>query len=175
MNLQDLRHALDPLLRLDLPRWHGLPQASGAQFNALFGAPDALRQVMLGACPALHRHYRTDAAAGGLHVWLRDALAVMVQTVRAPDATVLAALPEPTAVLAHEIDLPDAYAHEYLYGPLGLVLTVAQAHGHTQPERIVRCRGIRPLASARAFGPAFYLALEDRTLWTPARFEGAPA
>ncbi len=175
MNMLNLRHALAPLLRLDLPRWHGLPQASAAQFDALFGAPDALREEMLGAYPALHRCYRTDGAAGGLHVWLRGARAIMVQTVRPPDATVLAALPEPTAVLAHEIDLPDAYAHEYLYGPLGLVLTVAQAHRRTQPDRIVRCRGIRPLESSREFGPAYYLALEDRTHWTPTRFAGASA
>lgn len=167
-----LHAALDPLLRLELACWSGLPQACVAQFDALFGAPEDLREDMLGSYPASHKRYRTDGTAGGLSVWVRDGIAVMVQTLQPPDAAVLATLPEPTAVLAHEIQLPDAYAHEYLYCPVGLVLTVAQAYRKGRPLRVVRCRGTRPLKGVGDFGPAYYQALEDQIRWTGTRPDG---
>lgn len=170
-----LHDALAPLLRLDPALWRGLPPATEAQFQALFGAPRIARETVLGAYPASWRHYHSDAAAGGLQVWLRDAHAVMVQTEQVPDDAVRASLPDPTAVLAHEIELPDAYAHEYLYCPIGLVLTVAQAFHKDRPDRIVRCRGTRPLGSVSDFGPAYYLPLEDRVSWTDAGTDGGVA
>jgi hypothetical protein len=170
-----LRDALDPMLHLEPARWTGLPEAEIAQFDALFGPPVDRQAVVLGHYPADLSVYRTDEAARGLQVWARDGVAVMVQTMAKPDASVLATLPPPSAVLAHEILVDDAYAHEYLYCPVGLVLTVAQAYRGDTPDRILRCRGTRALASVDDFGPAYYLPFEDQIRWAVPRPIGAPA
>ena len=70
--------------------------------------------------------------------------------------------------------LEDAYAHEYLWCARGLVLTVAVPLGGLDdeddgvPERIVRCRGLRPLARVGDFGPAYYRPLDSRVRWVAA-------
>lgn len=157
--------ALEPLLSLDPARWTGLPDATVAQFDALFGPPDERIDTVLGAYPASRARYRHDGAAHGVLMWAREGMAIMVQTVMPPDSAVLGELPEPDAVLAHEILVADAYAHEYLYCAAGLVLTVARVLRGSTPDRIVRCRGVKPLERIEVFGPAYYLAFEDRIQW----------
>jgi len=163
--MSTLLSALEPLLDLDPVRWGGLPDATVAQFDALFGPPDERIDTVLGVYPASRTRYRHDGAAKGLLMWAREGIAVMVQTVKPPDQAVLGELPEPDAVLAHEILVPVAYAHEYLYCATGLVLTVARAFRGGMPDRIVRCRGIKRLDRVEAFGPAYYQAFEDRIQW----------
>lgn len=71
----------------------------------------------------------------------------------------------PTAVLPHEILVQGTYVHEYLYCQRGLVLSIAEPFQKDQPMKMVRCRGIRLLSSPDEFGPEFYQAFEDKTVW----------
>ena len=161
----NLSTALEPMLQIDPLNWNGLPSATMEQFDALFGPPVEETDSTLGYHPATRYHYRAEEGVSELIVWAREGLAVMVETVKTPDVTVLEALPEPNAVLANEILLPDAYAHEYLYCSRGLILTVAQPYHENVANRIVRCRGIKPLASVEEFGPAYYQAFDDQVQW----------
>lgn len=167
MNLEMI---LDPLLRGDLTRWKGLPSVLTADFDALFGVAIEVEKGLLGHFPAT-RHVYTDSNTGaGLILWTREDLAVMVETLTLPPASILAELPAPSAVLPQEILVPDAYAHEYLYCATGLVLTVARALRHDAPDRIVRCRGIKPLSDLREFGQAYYQEFDDQVRWFAAEF-----
>jgi hypothetical protein len=168
-----LRAALEPMLRVDPARWRGLPPTTVAALDALLGVPEESVDAVLGYYPANRRRYRDAATGEGLVAWARDGAVVMVETLAPPDVAVLAALPQPSAVLAHEILVPGAYAHEYLYTPTGLVLTVAEPLGGGGPKWIVRCRGVAPLASPEAFGPAYYRAFDDQVRWGAPKPEGA--
>lgn len=159
----ELRGAVAPLLAGDLPGWRGLPPASVAEFDAVFGPPEDQREEPLGAWPAVRRTYR-DAQGRALMLWSREGAAVMLEAGTLPDVSQLAQLPAPDSVLPHEILLPGHYAHEYLYCRAGLVLTVAQPL-REGTLHIARCRGIAPLAAVQDFGPGYYLAFEDRTSW----------
>lgn len=171
MNM-NLRAALDPMLRIDPLAWRGLPRVTDVEFDALFGAPEESVESVLGYYPATRRRYLSADATQGLVVWARDGEAVMVETSAQPPITALASLPEPSAVLAQEIFVPDAYAHEYLYCGIGLVLTVAQPLGGEKPSQIVRCRGIRALITPKEFGPTYYRPFEDRVRWDVLGGEG---
>ncbi|MFT3718296.1 hypothetical protein [Pseudorhodoferax sp.] len=174
MNLQSLHVLLQPLLDGDLPAWQGLPPAPVAAFDALFGAPSAQGTEPLGARPALRSDY-----AGALTLWSRGGLAVMAAPAKLPPDTVLQALGPPDLVLPHEILLPGHYAHEYLYGRRGLLLTVAEVlqgsarqGGARQGDarqggarHVARCRGMAPLAAPQDLGSDLYLAFEDRVAW----------
>lgn len=164
-----LHERLAPLLAGDPLAWHGLPPAHVADFDALFGAPLVQQDQVLGAMAAVRRSYR-DAQGRGLVVWSRQDLAVMVEASTLPPPALVAQLPRPDRILAHEILLPDHYAHEYLYCATGLVLTVAEPLGQGQAH-IARCRGVAALASPQEFGPAYYLAFEDQISWAPLELE----
>lgn len=166
-----LRAALDPILHADVLHWQGLPTASVAEFDALFGTPAERAEATLGYHPAT-RHRYPYADTPGLVLWSRDGVAVMFEAPVTPPLPVLDALGTPDRVLPHEILVPDAYAHEYLYCARGLVLTVAQAL-RGGADRIVRCRGIRPLTGPTEFGPAYYRAFEDQVQWSPLDVGGA--
>ncbi|MEK6677153.1 MAG: hypothetical protein AABZ47_16050 [Planctomycetota bacterium] len=161
MNLQT---SLEPILRVEPARWQGLHRATVAEFDALFASPEESIDAVLGYYPATRRRYRTNTGQG-LMLWARAGEAVMVETLVQPAASVLNELPNPCAILAHEILVPDAYAHEYLYCAIGLVLTVAQPLRGDVPFRIIRCRGVKPLASADEFGLDYYCAFEDQVRW----------
>lgn len=161
----NLRAALEPILSLDLVNWTGLPTATLDQFDTLFGPPVERIESTLGYYPATRYRYQTEHGAYELVVWVREGTAVMIETLKTPDVSILVALPKPSAVLANEILIPDAYAHEYLYCTNGLVLTVAQPYSESGTNRIVRCRGIKPLASVEEFGPAYYQAFDDQVQW----------
>lgn len=171
-----LADALAPMLRLDPAAWAGLPEAAVADFDELFGPPAACEETTLGSYPASRRRYEAGGASDGLILYSRGDRAVMVETPLPPPLSALAALPEPDAVLARELRLPDAYPHEYLYCATGLVLTVAVPLGSIEdeedeatPSGILRCRGIRPLARVEEFGPDYYLPLDNRVRWGAAR------
>ncbi|MEN8175527.1 MAG: hypothetical protein ABFS23_07175 [Pseudomonadota bacterium] len=158
------------MIRVDPAAWRGLPEASVQDFDAIFGPPIERETADLGSYPAVRHLYRADDGTG-LVLWSRDKHAVMVEALRAPPLSVLDELPAPSAVLPREIRVPDAYAHEYLYCPIGLILTVTvplEPAGKEAPSGIVRCRGIKPLARVEDFGPAYYLPLEDRIRWSAA-------
>jgi hypothetical protein len=170
-----LLQALDPMLRVDPRAWTGLPESSVSEFDALFGRPREREPATLGSYPAIRHLYQTDDTRRGLILWSRGDRAVMVEALQPPPVSVLDELPEPSAVLAREIRVPDAYAHEYLYCPTGLILTVAEPlclHDDEGPTRILRYRGIKPLARVEDFGPDYYRAFEDRVRWGGAAVGG---
>lgn len=164
MNL-NLLAALYPMLCIDPLAWRGLPRATVAEFDALFGVPGESVESFLGYYPATRHHYFSAVTAQGLVLWARAGEAIMVETAMPPPAAMLASLSEPSAVLAPEIFVADSYAHEYLYCGTGLVLTVTQALGGEVPRRIVRCRGVKVLDSAEEFGPTYYRPLQDQMRW----------
>jgi hypothetical protein len=168
----NLRTALEPMLHVDPAHWRGLPEASVEDFDALLGPPEERTEGTLGYYPATRCRYR-DKDGAGIILWARNDAAVMVEAMEAPPPSVLDDLPEPTIVLPQEILIPDAYAHEYLYCATGLVLTVAESL-HGGADRIVRCRGVRPLTSARDFGPAYYMPFEDQIAWSESDSAGDP-
>lgn len=168
MNLQT---ALDPMLRIDPLNWQGLPAATAAQFDQLFGAPSERIETVLGCFPTTRLSYPVKFPAGMLSVWVRDGNAVMIEIQKQPKLSVLSSLPEPSAVLPNEILLPAAYAHEYLYCDLGLVLTVAQPYKIGDEQYIARCRGLKILTSVRDFGPAYYQAFDDQVQWESLEME----
>lgn len=86
----------------------------------------------------------------------------MIEAIVVPPVAILATLGDPTAIVPHEILVPGVYAPEYLYGPHGLARTVAIPFGSQAPTRIVRCRTVRPFATAQEFGPDYYKPFEDR-------------
>jgi len=93
---------------------------------------------------------------------VRAGAAVMIEAIVVPPVAILATLGDPTAIVPHEILVPGVYAPEYLYGPHGLARTVAIPFGSQAPTRIVRCRRVRPFATAQEFGPDYYKPFEDR-------------
>jgi hypothetical protein len=152
--------------------WRGLPEASRAEFDALFGPPRDEQEATLGDRPARRLEY-VDAESAGLIAWERAGRVVMIESTVRPPVSVIAELPAPSAVLAHEILIPGAYAHEYLYCPTGLVLTVSQSLERNGTERIVRLRGVAPLARVEDFGPAYYRPFDDQVQWSDLDGEGA--
>jgi hypothetical protein len=167
----DVRTALAPLLDADLARWRGLPPLSRAALEAVFGPPTTVEQMDLGHFPALRLRY--DSHSPRFTAWEREGAIVMIEADRMPAVDMLARLPTPDARLQHEILLDAAYAREYLYCAIGLVLTVAEPFDRSGPNAIVRARGIAPLADPGEFGPAYYLPFADRIRWAPPEGTGA--
>ena len=160
-----LRKSLIPMVHVDPVNWRGLPRSIVSDFESIFGPPEESLGTVLGYYPVTRYLYRSVEDHQGLVLWARTGEAVMVATLTQPPVSVLEELPDPCAVLAHEILVPGAYAHEFLYCQVGLVLTVAQPLSGDGPNQIVRCRGINPLTSPAEFGPAYYCSFEDKVLW----------
>jgi hypothetical protein len=89
----------------------------------------------------------------------------LVEVEGGPPAAVLETLGTPSAVMAHEIVRPGAYVHEYVYGPRGLVLSVAQPFEAGAEWVVVRTRGIAPMASDQRLGPELHRSVEDTQVW----------
>lgn len=153
------------MLALDLGAWRGLPELSPESLDAVFGSPSQAEPSYLGRYPAHRSTYQLDRPSGGLHAYSRDERVVLVETLLPPPASALSALGPPTEAKPHEILVDGAYVYEWVYAPRGLVLSVAEPFDAPENRRIVRSRGVRPLASADEFGPEFYLAFEDQTSW----------
>jgi hypothetical protein len=173
----DVRTALAPLLDADLTRWRGLQPLSRTALEAAFGAPTTVEEADLGHVPALRLRYDSDRPrftdSPRFTAWERDGAIVMIEADRMPAVDMLARLPTPDARLQHEILLDGAYAREYLYCAIGLVLTVAEPFDRSGPNAIVRARGIAPLADPSGFGPAYYLPFADQVRWAPPEGMGA--
>jgi hypothetical protein len=157
-----LNDDLAPFLEGRLADWHGLPAIPLGDVEAAFGPATERSTVELGYYPADRAVFPLAVPSGGLIVYARAGAVVMLEAIKPPAVAVLATLPAPTGVAAHEILVTGAYAPEYLYGPHGLALTVAIPFGSQAPAQIVRCRTIRRFAAAMEFGPDYYKPFEDR-------------
>lgn len=154
--------ALRALVAGDLAGWTGLTELGTAELDAAYGAPGAVEEVRLGWHPAERRDH------GVLAAYARAGRVVMVEALtEPPPLAALDALGEPDAVLPHELREPGAYVHEHLHCGRGLLVSVAEPHAEGEPARIVRVRGIHPLASPRDLGPDLYLSLDDAVGWSP--------
>jgi hypothetical protein len=158
--------ALAPLLRFDLLAFAGLPRVRAADIEALWGPPREVKEATLGRYPALRSTFPRPEPCGGLHVYARGGDVLAVETVAPPPLGAMEGLGQPTAILPHELFADDAYVHEHLYAARGLVLSVTEPF---EPEsavpRIVRCRGVRPMASAKEYGPELYRSLDTAVLY----------
>jgi hypothetical protein len=158
--------SLQPLLEGAPATWHGLPPLPADAFDPVPGTPAAVDEADLGGLPAERRTY------GNVTVWARDGAVVMVEIPCDLPASTLAGLEAPCAALPNELAIPGGYAREQLYCARGLVATIVKPHDGGE-ERIVRLRGIVPIADPQAFGPGLYQPFEDRVRWaTPSRGEG---
>jgi hypothetical protein len=160
-DLEACRAALRPLLELRLADFHGLPAAAGGTFDALFGPPKEVGEVRLGWFPAQRSTYEVPGPARGLLVYSREGQVLAADTLEVPPVEAMDALGAPTATMPHALRAEGAYVHEVLFGPRGLVLSVAEPRDRARPRWIVRCRAIRPIVSAREYGPALYRSLDD--------------
>lgn len=160
--LYDMLH---PFLHHDLLAWPGLPAITVAELTEALGQPADRDVTTLGFYPADHYTYPLEAPSQGITVYARHQQVVLIQALVPPPTSAMAELPEPCGIKAQEILVPGAYAHEYVYCDRGLVLTVAKALNHHDPDCLVRCRGIQPIATVEAFGPDFYRPFEDQMYW----------
>lgn len=157
-----LSEVLLPFLHWDLGAWEGLPPASRAEFEATLGqGRDAVEDV-LGTRPATRMDFSGEVPAGGLRVWFRRDKAVMVEALRPPPIDAVQALGEPSVILPQEIQREGAYVHEHLFCERGVVVSVTEPFSSSVEPELIRCRGLKVLASPREFGADFYLAFEDR-------------
>ena len=161
----DAEAALSAFVSGRLADWPGLPALSTAELQSLYGPPVDRRQVTLGAYPAWRLELAPTEEGRTLAAYERGGEIVLVEVEPPPGLSALAGLPEPTAILPQEIDVEGAYAHEYLYGERGLMVTVAQRLDRSAPDQIVRCRGIRPLPPSGRPGAELYMPLDTQIKW----------
>lgn len=160
-DLEACRAALLPLLELRVADFRGLPAATTGTFDALFGLAREAGDVRLGWFVAQRATYEVPGPARGLLVYSREARVLAADTLEVPPFEAMGGLGEPTATLPHELLAEGAYVHEMLFAPRGLVLSVAEPRDRARPRWLVRCRAIRPIASAREYGPELYRSLDD--------------
>jgi hypothetical protein len=165
MDPVELRRTLEPLLAGDLVAWHGLPDIGLTDLEAALGEPVESGSVQVGAYRARRLEFSAAPGRPTLAAFVRDERVFMVEVLPPPDISAVIGLPEPTAILPQEIAVDGAYAHEYLYGERGLVVTLAQELDEAEPRRVVRCRGIRPIARTEEFGPEYYTPLDTDIKW----------
>ncbi len=156
--------AVRPLIEGRLHDWTGLPVMTPADLQAAIGPAAQREEVTLGTEPAVRFAFRihdTETLFG----FERHGHIVMLEVSPPPDIGALAMLPAPTATLPQEIRIEGAYAHEMLWATRGLWLTVARPLEGSAPDRLVRCRGIRPLAPNDRLPPDLYRPLATRVKW----------
>jgi hypothetical protein len=160
-----VKAAVKPFLDQDLVSWTGLPRITVETLNAAIGKPIGMEQAALGWYPADSYTFRVESPSGGLIAYARNGQVILIEGLIPPPLSAIEGLGDPTTILPHEILLQGTYVHEYIYCEKGLVLSVAEPFQKDQPIKIVRCRGIRPLSSPDEFGPEFYQAFEEKTVW----------
>ncbi len=160
----DINTMLAPFLAGDLARWQGLPAVSPGELEAALGGAEERATVNLGAFPAERLRFALPADRT-LLAYVRYGQVVMVEILPPGDFSAVAALPPPSAILPQEIAVEGAYAHEYLYAGQGLLLTVAEDLNHAVPDRLVRCRGIRPVSGPQELGPELYWPQDLDVKW----------
>lgn len=160
-----VKAAIQPFLDGNLALWKGLPRIAVETLSSAIGKPTKIEEAGLGWYPADRYSFAVKCASDGIAAYVRNREVILVEAFTAPSLPAIDDLGKPTAILPHEILVQDAYVHEYLYCERGLVLSIAEPFQEGQPSKIVRCRGIRPLISVDEFGPEFFQAFEDRTVW----------
>lgn len=165
MTPRELQQAFHPLLAGELALWRGLPDATPEELAAALGEASAPETVTVGAYPAERLELRLRDEEPVVAAFVRHGRVILVEVVPPPGMDAMAGLPEPTAVLPQEIEVEDAYAHEYLWAERGLLLTLAQAFDRPEPDRLVRCRGIRPIADRSGLGAELYMPLDTQVKW----------
>lgn len=160
-----VRARLQSFLESDLVAWKGLPLLTVETLTAVLGQPTKTEETKLGWYAANLHIYETESPAGGLAAYSRDSQVVMIEALIPPPLSAMEGLGEPSAVKPHEILVPGAYVHEYLYCQRGLVLSVAEPFEKGSPLRLVRCRGVYPMNSPEEFGPELYMAFEEREVY----------
>lgn len=160
-----LGERLEPFTAGRLTAWQGLPEIRTGDLAALLGEPLERTTVKVGAYPAQRWRFQAGRGRASLVAFTRDDRVFMVEVSPPPDRAALEGLPEPTAVLPQEISVEGAYAHEFLYAERGLVVTLAQQFGESEPRQLLRCRGIRPLEGRKQFGPELYMPLDTDIKW----------
>jgi hypothetical protein len=163
-----LNLALDAFLGFRLGEWNGLPPCLTAEIAASLGPPAEAANARLGANPALREVYAVPGLpAGGLVVFSRAHRVMAIESAFSPPNEVLAMLGEPDVRKPPELSLPGYFVHEYLYCRRGLVLAVAESLPPAEPQvKIARCRGVQTLAAPYEYGADYYLALQNRILYT---------
>jgi hypothetical protein len=165
MTNHDFADQLDSLLLGNLSKWKGLPIISITELEDLLGRTGESKTARLGAYPAQRLEFPHQRGDRTLIAYARHGQIVMVEMLPPPDSSALSGLPQPTAILPQEISVEGAYAHEYLYCERGLLLTVAQSFGRPEPDRLIRCRGIRPMLDRSQLGPELYMPLDTEVNW----------
>ena len=160
-----VKAALQPFLAHQLGSWTGLPKSKLETLKAALGEPVKMEQAALGWKPAERYTFRVESPSGGLLAYTRQGEVVLIEALVPPPLSAMEGLGEPTAILPHEILSPGVYVHEYLYCERGLILGIGEPFRKEEPLNIVRVRGIRPLDSPSEFGPEFYQAFQDQTVW----------
>lgn len=162
MRYEDLK----PFVEGDLRSWRGLPTASSSDLDHVLGRPEKREVSKLGYHPAERYVYALDVATRGLMAYVRDNRVVLIEAIQPPPISAIEDLPKPCGIKPQEILVPNAYAHEYVYCEIGLILTIARALKGDAPDLLARCRGIRPIAAADEFGPDYYKPFEDQIAWS---------
>ncbi len=149
-----------------LADWQGLPLLTVGGLSEILGAPVRHAEAPLGTATAPRYTFELRERDASLFAHEANAHIVLVEISPPPGLDALEGLPEPTAVLPQEIRIDRAYAHEYFYAERGLLLTIAKPFEAHVEDRLVRCRGIRPLPpTARTPGPDLYAPLATRIKW----------
>lgn len=155
---------LDPLIAGDLLAWHGLPLIEADDLEGLLGLIQKRSKVLLGAYSAKRYLFKVGNSGQEVAAFMRLGTVVMIEILQPPPLSTMEKLEQPCAMLPQEILLEDFYTYEYLYCSRGLVLTVAKPLDEEkgQEDRLIRCRGIRPIESEKDFGPELYMPRESQ-------------
>lgn len=150
----------------DLSEWTGLPELTIVDLVSIVGEPVTETVARLGRAPATRILFRPSEPARDFAVYVRNERVVLLEVPHRLPLSVLEELPQPDAILPHEVLDPQGYVHEYLYLRRGLALSVVEPFAQHDERRIARYRGFRSLSDVAEFVTEFYLAFEDQTYWS---------
>jgi len=152
--------------RGEVANWKGLPpDFSREELMHLFGSPAKTQDTTLGYYPAERNDFAVDDEPGIFTAYVRHGKVVLIETKKLPQAGILHELPEPDAILPHEILVEKAYASEYIYCERGLNLTLAKHFDKQISDTIVRCRGFEKISKPEEFDTRYYKSFENSILW----------
>jgi hypothetical protein len=162
-HLENIKKKLTPLIAGNLLDWHGLPLIEVDNLEDLIGPIQKRTEALLGAYSADRYLFKIGSSGQEIAAFVRQGTVVMIENLQPPPLSAMEHLEQPCATLPQEILVEDFYSYEYLYCSRGLVLTVAKPleEEGSQGERLIRCRGIRPIASEMDFGPELYMPWES--------------
>jgi len=130
-----------------------------------FGVPTGSDESVLGYYPAIKYSFPIGGRQDRLFVFVREGRIILIETKNLPDLAILRQLPQPGAVLPHEILVEGAYASELIFPEIGLNLTVARHFDKTKADTIVRCRGVKRMVDAAEFDTRYYKSFENSISW----------